>query len=97
MEKIFLKNEDFLPGNKTFGEFMAGDENNLTEEELASFLTADCLEMTEDDLIDYLNDHQAGKIPVHYQAPKQRMAYAEDLDENDPLNQEFPEPTDQKQ
>ena len=97
MDKLFIENKDYLPDGWTFEKIEklleARKAKPLTKESLAEIISEECLSMTEDELMEYLAKHEKDKqiIPPHMAAYSPRMAYAEDLDKNDELNQDFPE------
>ena len=100
MDKIFIENKDYLPDGWTFEKIEklleAKKLKPLTKETLAEVVSEECLNMTEEDLMAYLAKYEDQKplVPPHMSAYNPRMAYAEDLDKNDELNQDFPEPED---
>lgn len=101
--KIFIENKDYLPDGMTWeklyelAEKKSGKPVKLTEESLAEIVDPKFLDMTEDDLLDYISKHMDQSVlPTHNLGPTQpRLAYAENLEENDELNQDFPEVKDE--
>ena len=98
MDKLFIVNEDYLPDGWTFErleKLLESKPVKLTKEALAEIVTPECLNMSEEELIKYINEHE-NIIPAHrLTAPQPRMVYAENLEKDDELNQEFPEVKDE--
>ena len=99
-KKVFeVVYKDYLPKGVSFPEANKQEALPLTRENLAQIIAPAYLDMTEDELIDYI---QAGEkedtpdLPVHQMSSQPRLAYAEGLDKDDELNQDFPEPTEDK-
>lgn len=95
--KFVLVHTDSLPDGLTWEKLEqlaeARKVKHFTRETLAEIVDPKFLDMTEDDFIEYLKQN----IP-HEELPKYnlgqnqpRLAYAEDLEKNDELNQDFPE------
>ncbi|MBP5693854.1 MAG: hypothetical protein J6X03_00115 [Bacilli bacterium] len=103
MDKIFFEHSDYLPNGWTFEKLQAAVEKKLskkaipfTKESLAEIINPEFLNMTEDELIEYLAAHMENTLPTHALGSQPRFAYAEDLDKDDELNQDFPEATEDK-
>jgi len=100
MDKIFIEHKDYLPDGWTFEKIEklleAKQLKPLTKEALSEIVSEECLNMTEDELMEYLAKYEKDKqiIPPHMATYQPQMSYAEGLDENDELNQDFPEPED---
>ena len=98
--KIFYENRDYLQKGWTFEKIKKLLENKavpLTKEALAEIVSEEALNITEDDLIDYLtfkSDNVSLLPKINFRPSQYRMTYAEDLEKNDELNQDFPEPED---
>ena len=88
MGKIFLQNEDYLPDGWTFERIEklveARKPKTLTKEALSKIISKKYLNMTEDDLIKYLEEREKDVTTINMPLPidKSRMAYAEGV-END--------------
>ena len=99
--KFFVVYKDYLPEGITWEMLEKADEEKpvpLTRENLAKIVDPKYLDMTEEDFEKFIKEHEAKKsaLPTtNFKAPQQRMAYAENLDENNELNQEFPEVKDE--
>ena len=97
--KIFIEYKDYLPEGMTWEDLYAlvegkvGKPVKLTRESLAKIVDPKFLDMTEDELLDYIKQNMPQEtLPKYNFGQNQpRLAYAEDLDKNDELNQDFPE------
>lgn len=100
MDKLFIENKDYLPDGWTFEKLEQLIEAKklklLTKEALSEIVSEECLNMTEDELLKYLAKYEKEKqiIPPHMNAYQPRMAYAENLEKDDELNQDFPDSED---
>ena len=101
MDKIFIEYKDYLPEGWTFErleQLLESKAVPLTKEALAQIISEEALNMTEDDLIEYLKSKadQIDLLPKTNLGPVHpHMAYAESLEKDDELNQEFPEVKDE--
>jgi len=95
--KFFIIYKDYLPEGLTWEKLEqlaeAKKAKPLTKETLAEIVDPKFLDITEDDFIEYLKQiFPEDGLPKHYFGQSQpHLAYAEDLDKNDELNQDFPE------
>jgi len=103
--KMFIEHKDYLPEGWTFDRIIEAIEAKqakpFTREALAEIVSEEALNLTEDDLIEYLVKHyqeEEEPVPPFLTSlmPQQRFAYAENLDKDDELNQEFPDPKEEK-
>ncbi len=97
MDKIFIEHTDYLPEGWTFeriNEILDKKGLPLTKENLAKIVSEEALNLTEEDVIKYLaNQPEFKNAQVHIPQTmgQPRMSYGEGLNEDDELNQDFPE------
>ena len=61
MDKLFIIHEDYLPEGWTFErieKLLESKPIKLTKEALAEIITPECLNMTEEELINYIINHK---------------------------------------
>ena len=99
--KFSITYEDYLPNGTSWealDKALVNKPVEFTRENLAKIIDPKFLDLSEEEFEDFVKKHENIKSlfsTTHFNAPQHRLSsYAEDLDKNDELNQEFPAPED---